>query len=186
MTDIELQHLLKADPESGQRAFYDRFFNYVYTIVFARLKGCAAMEDIDECVGDVFAQCFIFFDRQNEIKGDLKAFTASVARRKSIDTYRRVVRHTSRSVSLDENEEFVSDENIADSTEQTEMRRILYAKVDELGEPDSTIIIQKYYYGRSSKEIAEIVDMTSDNVRARCSRAIKKLRDMLFEVGFSR
>ena len=184
MIDSELQHLMKAEPERGQRAFYDKYFNYVYTIVYARLKGCASAEDIDECVGDVFAQCFIYFDKQKEIMGELKAFTASVARRKAIDTYRRVVKHSSRNVPLGEDAEFASGEDIEESAERSELRRILYEKVGELGEPDSTIIIQKYYYGRSSKEIAEIVDLTSENVRARCSRAIKKLRDMLFEVGF--
>ena len=186
MTDKELQHLIKAEPERGQRAFYDKYFNYVYTIVYSRLKGCASVEDIDECVGDVFAQCFLFFDKQEEISGNIKAFTASVSRRKAIDTYRRVARHTSRNISIEEDDEFVSDEDIVTSTEQSELRQLLYDKVEELGEPDSTIIIQKYYYGRSSKEIAKIVDMTSDNVRTRCSRAIKRLREMLHEVGFAR
>ncbi|MBO4524472.1 sigma-70 family RNA polymerase sigma factor [Ruminococcus sp.] len=186
MTDKEMQHLLKAKPERGQRAFYDKYFNYVYTIVYSRLKGFASVEDIDECVGDVFAQCFLFFDKQEEISGNIKAFTASVARRKAVDTYRRVARHTSRSVALEENEEFVSDEDIVASTEQSELRQLLYDTVEQLGEPDSTIIIQKYYYGRSSKEIAKIVDLSSDNVRTRCSRAIKRLKEMLYEVGFAR
>ena len=48
MTDNELQHLLKAEPEKGQRAFYDKYFNYVYTIVFAKLKTIASIEDVDE------------------------------------------------------------------------------------------------------------------------------------------
>ena len=62
MTDNELQHLLKAEPERGQREFYDKYFNYVYTIVFAKLKGAASVNDVDECVSDVFVQCFLFFD----------------------------------------------------------------------------------------------------------------------------
>jgi RNA polymerase sigma-70 factor (ECF subfamily) len=66
------------------------------------------------------------------------------------------------------------------------MRKLLYDKVEELGEPDSTIIIQKYFFGRSSKEIAEIVQISSDNVRARCSRAVKRLKDVLLAAGFTR
>ena len=62
MNDIELRQKLKSAPERGQRAFYDKFFNYVYTIVYARLKSYAEPEDIDECVGDVFAHCFFYFD----------------------------------------------------------------------------------------------------------------------------
>ena len=185
MTDDELQQLIKNAPEVGQRAFYDKYFNYVYTIVFARLKGCAGKEDIDECVGDVFAHCFIYFEK-NEIKGNFKAFVASVARRRAIDTYRKVVRYTSHNVPIDENEEIVSDENVVERAEKSELRNILYKKIDELGEPESTIIIQKYFFGRTSKEIAEIVSLSADNVRARCSRAVKKLKDMLIQVGYTR
>ncbi len=185
MTDSELQQLIKNDPEMGQRAFYDKYFNYVYTIVFARLKGCAEKEDIDECVGDVFAQCFIYFEK-NEIGGNLKAFTASVARRRAIDTYRKVMRYSAHNVPIDENEEIVSDENIVERAEKEELRRILYEKIKELGEPESTIIIQKYFFGRNSNEISEIVSMSADNVRARCSRAVKKLKNMLIKVGYTR
>jgi RNA polymerase sigma-70 factor (ECF subfamily) len=186
MNDIELRQMLKSAPERGQRAFYDKYFNYVYTIVYARLRSYAEPEDIDECVGDVFAHCFFYFDKQEEINGDLKAFVAAVARNKAVDTYRRVARHKERNVAMDDNEEFISDENIAETAETSEMRQLLYDKVGELGEPDSTIIIQKYFYGRSSKEIAKIVELSSDNVRARCSRAVKRLRELLLQAGFAR
>ena len=186
MNDTELSRLLKTEPERGQRAFYDKYFNYVYTIVYARLKSYASPEDIDECVGDVFAHCFFYFDKQEELSGDLKAFAAAVARNKSVDTYRRVSRHKERNVYMDDEAELTSDDNVAETAETTEMRRLLYDKVGELGEPDSTIIIQKYFYGRSSGEIAKIVELSSDNVRARCSRAVKKLREMLLQAGFAR
>lgn len=185
MNDNELRRMFKNAPEIGQRAFYDKYFNYVYTIVFARLKGCAEKEDIDECVGDVFAQCFIYFDK-NEVEGELKAFVAAVARRRAIDTFRKVTRYSAHNVPIDENEEMISDENVVEKAEKSELRNILYKKIDELGEPESTIIIQKYFFGRTSKEIAEIVSLSADNVRARCSRAIKKLKDMLIQVGYTR
>ena len=186
MNENELKQMLKSAPERGQRAFYDKYFNYVYTIVYARLKWYAVPEDIDECVGDVFAHCFLYFDKQENISGDLKAFVAAVARNKAVDTYRKVARHKERNISMEDAEELVSDENIAETAETTEIRQILYDKVGELGEPDSTIIIQKYFYGRSSKEIAKIVELSSDNVRARCSRAVKKLRELLLQAGFAR
>lgn len=185
MNDSDLLKLFRDAPEMGQRAFYDKYFNYVYTIVFAQLKGSAEKEDIDECVGDVFAHCFVYFDK-NEVGGNIKAFVASVARRRAIDTYRKVLRYNAHNVPIDENDEFVSDENIVEKAEKTELRSILYRKIDELGEPESTIIVQKYFFGRTSKEIAEIVSLSADNVRARCSRAVKKLKDMLIQVGYTR
>lgn len=182
MNDNELRQLLKAEPEKGQRAFYDRYFNYVYTIVFSYLKNCGRIEDTDECVGDVFAQCFIYFDKQETVEGNLKAFVGAVARRRAVDTFRKLTRHSS--ISMEEcGEELLSSENVEEMSERSELRRLLYKLIKELGEPDSTIVIQKYYYGRSSKEIGEIVSLSSDTVRVKCSRAIKKLRERLHEAG---
>ena len=87
MTDNELQHLLKAEPEKGQRAFYDKYFNYVYTIVFAKLKSVASIEDVDECVGDVFALCFIFFDKQDVIQGNLNGSSSDDDIMKALQTF---------------------------------------------------------------------------------------------------
>ena len=65
------------------------------------------------------------------------------------------------------------------------MRRIILDKIDELGEPDSTIILQKYYYDRSSNEIAELLSMKSSAVRMRAARALGRLRDLLADVGIT-
>ena len=58
-------------------------------------------------------------------------------------------------------------------------------KVEELGEPDSTIIIQKYFFMRSSAEISKLVSLTPEAVRVRCSRALKKLRETLTAMNIS-
>ena len=55
----------------------------------------------------------------------------------------------------------------------------IFNAIKNLGEPDSSIIFRKYYYGESSEKIAEILDMTPSNVDTRAHRAIKKLREML-------
>lgn len=38
-------------------------------------------------------------------------------------------------------------------------------------------MIRKYYIGQTSKEIAEILDMTVSSVDTRASRVIKRLRE---------
>jgi RNA polymerase sigma-70 factor (ECF subfamily) len=63
------------------------------------------------------------------------------------------------------------------------MRKVLMNRIDELGEPDSHIIIQKFYYDRSSAEIADMLSMKASAVRMRAARALKKLRKILAEDG---
>jgi RNA polymerase sigma-70 factor (ECF subfamily) len=66
-----------------------------------------------------------------------------------------------------------------------ETRSILISKINELGEPDSTIILQKYYYDRSSSEIAEQLSMKASAVRMRAARALDKLKTTLASAGIT-
>jgi RNA polymerase sigma-70 factor (ECF subfamily) len=86
-------------------------------------------------------------------------------------------------VSLDADEavQLSSDERIDEQAERTETAHALLDAVKSLGEPDSTIIIQKYYYGRSSEDIGDRIDMKPNTVRKRLSRALSRLRDILRE-----
>ena len=52
-----------------------------------------------------------------------------------------------------------------------------------LGEPDSTILIQKYYYDRNSREIGKLLSMKPATVRMRSKRAAEKLREILTGSG---
>ena len=65
------------------------------------------------------------------------------------------------------------------NAESSALKELLLNKVKELGEPDSTIIIQKYFYERNAKEISSLIGMNHAAVRMRCSRAVKKLRSLL-------
>ena len=79
-------------------------------------------------------------------------------------------------VSIDEIE--ISDENtIEGDFEEKEKRLAVIRKINELDEPDKSIMIRKYYIGQTSKEIAEILDMTVSSVDTRASRVIKRLRE---------
>ena len=82
-------------------------------------------------------------------------------------------------------QELASDFDVEHISDKNELRHILLDKIDELGEPDSTIIIQKFYYNKSSAEIAEKVAMTASSVRSRCTRAMEKLRRSLAESGIT-
>ena len=57
-----------------------------------------------------------------------------------------------------------------------ELKAALMDAVKGLGEPDSEIIIRKFYLGESSKQISDRLSMTVSAIDTRTSRALKKLR----------
>ncbi len=185
MTDSKYRNLYEKSPDKAQRALFDEYLNYVYSIVYNKLRSCGSSEDIEECVGDVFAAVFMSYDKNGGFDGDLKGFIGTIAFRKAVQAFRKICDPQKNTVSEeDEYSEIPDDENIEEKAEKSEMQNVLLSIVNSLGEPDSTIILQKYYFNMNSGEIARKLSMTPDSVRVRCSRAVKKLRSLLSAKGF--
>lgn len=184
MTHREYRELMEESPEKAQRKLFDEYFSYVYAIAFNRLRSCGSREDVEECVSDIFSGIYSHYSGDIPAEGDIKGFISTVAGRKSIAYFRRLSRLDS-GIQLDDELSAVlpSDEDVEDSLELKEKRQTIIAAIDSLGEPDSAIILQKFYYGRNSREISEIVRLSPMMIRVRCSRALKKLRKKLTDAG---
>lgn len=187
MTDMELIDLIKKSPHKGHSTLITEYSRYVYAIVYNKLRRCGSEEDIEECVSDIFADVFIAID--NGETDNLKALIGTISKRTAIDYFRKLSIKNNRTVSAYENEEvqeFASDFDVEKVSDSNEIRRLLLNFIESLGEPDSTILMQKFYYERSSVEIADAVSMNASSVRSRCMRAMNKLRTMLIEAGITR
>ena len=170
------------------RAVFDKYCNYVYTIAFSILKGCGSREDVEECVSDVFMKIYKLLDEETGFSDNFKAFIGAVARNTAIDAFRKISTRTSRTAYIDDDtvNEFRDKEDITENTERKEQSSIILGKIKELGDPDSTIIIQQYYYNRTAKEIAKSISMSAAAVQKRSSRAKQKLRILLTEAGINK
>ena len=188
MTSRELTALMEKSPVSCHKALVKEYGRYVYAIAYNKLRGCGTNEDIEECVSDVFAALFMQCEYDLSSENDLKYLIGTIAKRKAIDYFRSLTARESHISETDEDDmrELVSDFSVDERVDRSELRRLLLNKIDELGEPDSTILIQKFYYNRKSSEIANDMSMSDASVRTRCSRAIARLRTKLAEAGITR
>lgn len=188
MTDNELQLLMADSVQKCHRAVFEKYCNYVYTIAFNILKSCGSREDVEECVSDVFMKIYKILDKNTDFSDNFKSFIGKVARNTAIDAFRRISSRSSRTAYIDENvmDEIRDQEDLAETTERKEQSGIILGKIKELGDPDSTIIIQQYYYNRTAKEIAKSISMSAAAVQKRSSRARSKLRILLMEAGISK
>ncbi|SEK29238.1 RNA polymerase sigma-70 factor, ECF subfamily [Ruminococcus sp. YRD2003] len=182
MTDKDYRNELEKSEYNAQKMLFDEYINYVYAIVFSLLRGVAEREDIDECVSDTFSDIFSGYDKNSAFDGEMKGFIAIIARRNAANYYKRL---SSKGITspLEELNAAPDTTDLSREFEKAEIRRLLIQKTLELGEPDSTIVFQKYFCGRNSKEIAKIVSLKPSAVRMRCTRAVRRLKEMLSEAG---
>lgn len=182
MTEELIRASAAHDRNAGARALIDTYYSYVYAIVYRRLCGIGTHEDAEECVSDVFLDVLGSLPAVRE--GSLQAYIGTVARNKAINACRALTAAKRRTASLDEEglPEPQSLEDIAAGAERAEQTRLLLDAIEQLGEPDATIIIQKYYYDRNASEIGRILGMNPITVRSRCARALKKLRTLAADI----
>lgn len=145
--------------------------------IWGRIRKVGTAEDAEECASDVFADVFLHFDEIHT--GSLQAYIGTIAKRKAVDRYRTLSSDKGIPSEDEELQKLPADADIEKDFEISERNRILYEKICSLGEPDASLIIQKYYYDRKSGDIAKTVGMTPVTVRVRLNRALKRLLKLL-------
>ncbi len=185
MTDEELRSRLLASEEEGYHALNEACFRYIYAIIYHILRDCAAREDIEECTADVLLEILRQYDASHE--GSVRAFAGTVAKRRAIDLRRRLFTQNKHLVQEDDtlHPDIPSPACMEEELETAERNRLLLDTILALGEPDASIILQKYFYDRSAGEIARATGLSAAAVRMRCSRALRRLRTTLTEKGIT-
>lgn len=179
MTEQQIRSIMRQNREKGCTALFETYYHYVYAIVFRYVCGHGTREDTEECVVDVFAQVMAHFPAIRE--GTLKAYLATCARNRALNLCRTLSAGARQTVSIDADTcgELADGQDIAAGTEQRELTRRVLDAIEALGQPDSSLIIQRYYLGHSAAEIARTLKMNPVTVRSRLHRAVKRLREML-------
>jgi RNA polymerase sigma-70 factor (ECF subfamily) len=166
--------------EKGFERIMDTHMAFVYTIVCGKLASVCRRQDIEECVSDVFYELYRTRHAIDPEKGSLKAYIAVIAKRRAIDLFRKRASENE-TVSIDAGgcDWAASDDNVEKSITDRETGDLLIREIKNLGEPDSGIVIRKYYFGQTAKGISKALGMKENTVNKRASRALGKLKEAL-------
>ena len=168
MEDEKLLALLRKRPACGMEVLITQYGGLCYRIVFYRLAGCLK-EDIEECVNDAFVSFYESIHRIDLSKGSIKAYLSVIARRRAADKYKKI----RQSILLPIHDDMPDEENDLIAKE----RKIqLHAYLQLIGEEDRNILMWKYYYGYSTKQIACALQLKENTVDKKAQRALEKLR----------
>ncbi len=158
----------------------NQYTGLVYAVVKSKLDDSYYVSsDIEDCVTDVFSKFYAELSDYDPKISSIKTYLCVIARNQAINVSKR--RNLEGGISLDDEQSLlqVADDVMIDSElAEGELRREVIKAVEDLGEPDSSIIFRKFYYGESSKDIAKAVGLTVSNVDTRTHRALNKLRKM--------
>ncbi len=161
----------------GLELLINTYGKYVYTIVKNALPK-SSKQDIEECASDVFYCIYKNREKIDTNKGSLKAFVCTVAKRRAIDYLRK--NGCPNSLNIDS---IIAEESQPNTLDYGD-KEILIRAIKALNYADGQIIIRKYYFKESIKEIAKTLNMKEGTVYKRCAKAIEKLSAILKREDF--
>jgi len=166
---------VRAKDPAAISAAIDRYAKLLWSVAAPILRQ-ASVQDVEECVADVFIYFWQNPEKYDPEKGALKSWLSIVARTHAIDRCRSMSRRST--VPLEEIQ-MLAASDIADELVEQEEEQELSAAVDLLPEPEREILIRRYYLNQKPGEIASIMSMPVKGVENRLYRAKQKLRRQL-------
>lgn len=150
----------------------DALFRFCYFQVSNR-------EVATDILQDTFTKTWVYLKDGKKID-NLKAFLYKVAKNLIID-YRRKKKSTSLDAITETGIDFKGEEDIVENITHEADKEFIVKQLDKLEEKDKDILTMRYVNEMSIKEIADILDMTTNNVSVKIHRAVEKMKDILKE-----
>jgi len=161
----------------------DMEFEQIYCEYYLRLvkyvrKKISSMQDAEDIVQDTFAALYRNFDRFDPAKASVSTWVFVAVNNRLKNYYR----DRKSAVSLDDadNPIDIADENLIEQAiEFEETRKMLLEAIGRLNEKEQKIVRDTYFAKKASADIGAEMGMSAVNVRVTCSRALKKLLNLL-------
>ena len=166
----------------------DQEFEQIYCEYYLRLvkyvrKKISSMQDAEDIVQDTFAALYRNFDRYDPEKASVSTWVYVAVNNRLKNYYRD--RKISVSLDDEDNPIDIADEDLIEQAmEFEEMRRMLLGAVEQLSGDEQKIVKDTYFTKKTSSQIGEEMNLSAVNVRVKCSRALKKLKNILVLMEF--
>lgn len=161
-----------------------KYSRLLWKIAASVLINTASVQDVEECVADVFIYLWQHAGKYDPDKAKLSSWLSVVTRSKAVDRYRRIA--AKREIFM---EEIVMEnlENAGNHAADEEMYAMeekhsgdrLRSCMEKLDEKEKELVIRRYYYEQKPAEIAVALDMPKKQVENRLYYVRQKLRKMM-------
>ena len=154
-----------------------KYSKLLWKIAASILINAASIQDVEECVADVFIYLWQHPEKYDPNKAKLSAWLSVIARTKAIDRYRQNIRKR----------ELPMEEIAAEGLVHAEVAVIdaekekLLSCIGELDEKEKELIIRRYYYEQKPAEIAVVLEIPKKQVENKLYYAKQKLKRMMEE-----
>lgn len=152
-----------------------KYSKLLWKVVTPILMNAASVQDVEECVADVFIHLWQCPEKYDSDKGTLSVWLSMVAKSKAIDRYRQIIRKRELFI-----EDIVAESPVYAETGSTDVENErLLSCIGELDEREKELILRRYYYEQKPAEIAVVLDIPKKQVENKLYYVRQKLKKMM-------
>lgn len=178
MSDEKILLAISNKDERVMTAVIQKYSKLLWKVAAAVLVNAASVQDVEECVADVFIDFWLHPDKFNPNKGKLSSWLSMAARSRAIDRYRQIVKK--QEVPIEE-EIFSYHSELLTGILAREEKETLLSCIETLGSLDKEILTRRFYYEQKPQEIAVALDVPKKQVENHLYQTKVRLRKMLEE-----
>ncbi len=149
-----------------------KYSKLLWKIVASILLNVSSVQEVEECVADVFIFLWQYPEKYNPDKAKLSSWLSMIARSKAVDRYRSLIKR--KEISLEET--IIESLGYAEVKTSDEDKEELLFYIAELDEKEKELIVRRYYYEQKPAEIAIALDMSKKQIENRLYYVKQKLK----------
>lgn len=149
-----------------------KYSKLLWKIVASILLNVSSVQEVEECVADVFIFLWQYPEKYNSDKAKLSSWLSMIARSKAVDRYRSLIKR--KEISLEET--IIESLGYAEVKTSDEDKEELLSYIAELDEKEKELIVRRYYYEQKPAEIAIALDLPKKQIENRLYYIKQKLK----------
>lgn len=173
MNEKKMIRLIQNHDTKAFEKLIDKYSRYISAVIYNVIGTNMTREDIEEVASDVFVS--VWNSPQKLCDGKIKQLLSAIARNLALNKLREI----QQTVSVDENEFLLFDDNFESEIDRYEKAEIINDALNTLSDTERDIFIRFYYLGQTSSQISEKLNITVTNVTTTLSRGRRKMKKYL-------
>jgi RNA polymerase sigma-70 factor (ECF subfamily) len=157
----------------------DLFGPSVQALVRRVLSGTGSIEDVEECVSDVFLAAWHHIERYEESRSSFRTWLLVLSKYKALDLRRKLLRPGTEVTRLRDVESLHSPNPTEQNVLSRESTRELIDFVRRMSEPDRSLFWRRYFYYENLDELVAIFGLTKKAIESRLYRCRIALKQAL-------
>ena len=177
MSDEEIALKLKEKDVFVLEYIMQQYNKLLWAIIGNILSNCGTIEDIEDCISDVYVKLLEKSFLYNHTKGSFKSYLAKIGKHTAIDKYRMLTYKTN--VELHVNNNLDYNDDLFQILLLRENKKIIIDEINNIKEPDREIIIRRYYFNEKVKTISVKMNLNTKYVENKLYQSKQRLKKAL-------